>query len=265
MLSSCLKMNNIEQIYNLLTSNFKLFLAIAFRIGGLFFTAPFFGHRSIHFLLKLGLVFSVSLILLPITGATIPALPSEFPSYLLLLVTQALIGALVGCLFYLLFWGIEMGGSLLGLQLNLESGDEEEGMSPISRLQVFLGLLIFVSLNGHHLLISSVFQSFELVPIGELNLSAIAFDKIIHFSSVIFIIALKIAAPVIVTLFILDLLIGIIGRTIPQTGFYSNFAPLRLGAGLLILALSFPVFGTIMEKLLLNSNVRITEILRSLK
>lgn len=258
-------MNNIEQIYNLLTSNFKVFLAIAFRVGGLFFTAPFFGHRAIHFLPRTGLALLISLILLPITSATPVNLPAQLPSYLLLLVTQALIGALIGVLFYLLFWGIEIGGSLLGLQLNLESGDPEEGMSPVSRLQVFLGLLIFLGLNGHHLLISSVFQSFELIPIGELKVSSFALERIIQLSGAVFVIALRIAAPVIVTLFIVDLLLGILGRTTPHSDLYSNFMPARLGAGLVILALSFPVFGAIMEKLLLNTNLKITEVLRSFK
>jgi flagellar biosynthetic protein FliR len=158
-----------------------------------------------------------------------------------------------------------MGGNLLGLQLNLDTDNQEEGTSPIARFQVFLGLLIFLSLNGHHLLISSIFQSFELIPIGELKLSSLGLEHIWQFSGSVFLIALKISAPVIITLFILDLLLGILSRTTPQSNLYSNFMPLRLGTGLLILALSFPVFKTIIEKLLLNTNSEVTEVLKNLK
>lgn len=258
-------MQNFEQTYNLIISNFKLFLAIVFRVGGLVFTAPFFGHRSVHFLLKVGLVFLISLIILPLSSVNVPTLPNQLPSLILILVREAAIGALVGILFYLLFWGIEMGGSLLGLQLNLEAGNEEEGSSPISKFQVFLGLLIFLGLNGHHLLISAIFQSFELIPVGEMKLSALALGHIWQFAGSVFLIALKIAAPVIVTLFILDLLLEILSRTTPQSNLYSNLMPLRLGTGLLILALSFPVFRTIIEKLLLNTNSKAIEVLKALK
>jgi flagellar biosynthetic protein FliR len=258
-------MQNVEQTYNLIISNFKLFLAIVFRVGGLVFTAPFFGHRSIHFLLKIGLVFLISLIILPVFSINIINLPNQLPSFILVLVREAVIGALIGILFYLLFWGIEMGGNLLGLQLNLDADNQEEGSSPIARLQVFLGLLIFLGLNGHHLLISAIFQSFELIPVGELKLASLALEHVWQFSGSVFLIALKISAPVIVTLFILDLLLGILSRTTPQSNLYSNFIPLRLGAGLLILALSFPVFKTIIEKLLLNTNSQVTQVLKSLK
>jgi len=258
-------MQNIEQTYNLIISNFKLFLAIVFRVGGLVFTAPFFGHRSIHFLLKIGLVFLISLIILPITSANVTNLPDQLPSFSLVLVREAVIGSLIGVLFYLLFWGIEMGGNLLGLQLNLDADNQEEGTSPIARFQVFLGLLIFLGLNGHHLLISAIFQSFELIPVGELKLASLALEHVWRFSGSVFLIALKISAPVIITLFILDLLLGILSRTTPQSNLYSNFMPLRLGTGLLILALSFPVFKTIIEKLLLNTNSEVTEVFKNLK
>jgi len=258
-------MQNLEQTYSLIISNFKLFLAIVFRVGGLIFTAPFFGHKSIHFLLRIGLVFLISLIILPVFSVNVTNLPDQLPSFSLVLVREAVIGALIGVLFYLLFWGIEMGGSLLGLQLNLETDNQEEGSSPISRLQVFLGLLIFLGLNGHHLLLSAIFQSFELIPVRELRLSTLALEQIWQFSGSVFLIALKISAPVIITLFILDLLLGILSRTTPQSNLYSNFMPLRLGTGLLVLALSFPVFRTIIEKLLLNTNSEVTEVLKNLK
>lgn len=258
-------MQNLEQTYNLIISNFKLFLAIVFRVGGLVFTAPFLGHRSIHFLLKIGLIFLLSLIILPVFSVNVNNLPDQFGYFLLILVREVAIGALIGVLFYLLFWGIEMGGSLMGLQLNLETDNQEEGTSPIARFQVFLGLLIFLGLNGHHLLISAIFQSFELIPVGELKLASLALEQVWQFSSSVFIIALKISAPVIITLFILDLLLGILSRTAPQSNLYSNFMPLRLGTGLLILALSFPVFRTIIEKLLLNTNSEVAQVLKSLK
>ncbi|HVP37373.1 MAG TPA: flagellar biosynthetic protein FliR, partial [Terriglobales bacterium] len=189
----------------------------------------------------------------------------QFTAFSLILIREAIIGALIGVLFYLFFWGIEMGGNLMGLQLNLDSDSQEEGSSPIARFQVFLGLLIFLGLNGHHLLISSIFQCFELVPVGELKLSSLALKHLWQFSGSVFLIAFKVSVPVIVTLFILDLLLGIISRTTPQSNLYSNFIPLRLGAGLLILALSFPVFKTIIEKLLLNTNSEVAQVLKTLK
>jgi flagellar biosynthetic protein FliR len=242
----------MEPIYNLLISNFKLFVAIACRIGGLFFVAPFFGHRNIPLFVRAGLVFFVSLILLPLGIPKEFILPDQFVSYLILLAQEAL-----------------MGGSLLGLQLNLGQGGSEEGesedASPVTRLQVFLGLLIFLALNGHQLIISAIFQSFELVPVGKLSLTPVALNGIAGLSGSVFLIALKISAPVIITLFIVDILTGVLGRTIPQSNLYQSFMTLRLGAGLLILALSFPVFGTIMDKLLLETDSKLIEVLKNLK
>jgi flagellar biosynthetic protein FliR len=128
-----------------------------------------------------------------------------------------------------------------------------------------LGLLVFLALNGHHLIISAVFQSFELIPIGRLSLTPAALNGIAGLSGSVFLIALKISAPVIITLFIVDILTGVMGRTIPNSNLYQSFMPLRLGAGLLILALSFPVFGTIMDKLILETDSKLIEVLKNLK
>ncbi len=157
----------------------------------------------------------------------------------------------------------------MSLQLNLGQGGSEEGesgdTSPVTRSQIFLGLLIFLALNGHQLIISAIFQSFELIPIGKLSLMPAALNEIAGLSGSVFLIALKISAPVIVTLFIVDILTGVMGRTIPQSNPYLSFIPLRLGAGLLILALSFPVFGTIMDKLILETDSKLIEVLKNLK
>jgi len=109
----------MEAIYNLAVSNFKFYLAFAFRTYGLLFTTPCFRHRTAPFFFKSGLVFFISLILLSVSISQVFSIPDLIISYLIPLAIEALVGGLFGLLFYLLSrdqnlfpWQCEPGGKL---------------------------------------------------------------------------------------------------------------------------------------------------------
>jgi flagellar biosynthetic protein FliR len=150
-----------------------------------------------------------------------------------------------------------MGGSLIGMQIGFglvnvidpQSGQE---VSVIGTLQFLLAMLFFLAVNGHHIIISSIFDSFKIIPPGGVQFSSSAGEKIIQMIAASFVIAIKIAAPLMVTLFLTDIALAIIARTIPQMNVFIVGFPLKIGVGFLMLVFTLPLFSLILERLFTN-------------
>ena len=173
------------------------------------------------------------------------------------LAKELIAGLFIGFAFLLIFLGVQMGGSLVGLQIgfglvSVFDPQSQEQTSVIGELQFLLAMLFFLAINGHHILISSIFQSFKIIPPGAIGFSSLAAEKMVSMMAMSFVIAIKIAAPLMVTLFLTDVALGIIARTMPQMNVFIVGFPLKIGVGLVMLVFSLPLFSLILEKLIMN-------------
>jgi flagellar biosynthetic protein FliR len=143
--------------------------------------------------------------------------------------------------------------------------NSSQGVSIIGQFQFILALLIFLAIDGHHLLINAVVQSFAIVPLGHVAISGATAEIMTRICVDIFAIAVKLSAPVIVTLFLTDVALGIIARTVPQMNVFIVAFPLKIGAGLLILAASLPFFNYVLGKLILGMDRDLLRLIASMK
>jgi flagellar biosynthetic protein FliR len=166
---------------------------------------------------------------------------------------EMLIGFIIGYFFSLLFIGVQIGGSIVGYQIGLaivnvydpESGGE---VSLVGEFWFLVAVLIFLAIDGHHSIISAFADSYRLIPVGVFNFAGSAGEFIIRFSAYSFVMAVKLAAPVIITLFLTEVALGVVARTAPQMNIFIVGLPLKIGVGFLVIATSLPVFRYIVEK-----------------
>ncbi len=116
-------------------------------------------------------------------------------------------------------------------------------ISIIARFKGLLALLIFFSLNAHYLVISGLLKSFELVPIAGWTFKNRMAAQLVRWTGDIFIMALKIASPVLVTLFLTNIALALIARTMPQINVFIIGFPLEIGIGFLMLGITMPFFS----------------------
>ena len=108
----------------------------------------------------------------------------------------------------------------------------------------------------------SIKLSYESVPIGGFSLNNQLVEKLIKTSSIIFIIAIKIAAPVIISLFLTNIALGILARIVPQMNIFIIGFPLKIGVGLLIITFMMPFIFVIFKKLLTAFEFNVVELIR---
>jgi flagellar biosynthetic protein FliR len=99
--------------------------------------------------------------------------------------------------------------------------------------------MLFLCLNGHLVLIGALAQSFKLVPPGGLLINPVLGEHLITFSSQILVMALKIAAPIMASIFMVDLALALVARAAPQMNVLFVGFPLKIGVGFLFMTLVF--------------------------
>ena len=224
------------------------------RTSGLFILAPVFGDKGIPKLIKLGMIVLFGLIL----SSTIPN-PEIFKTvesnwHLAgLIFNEILIGFIIGLIFRLMFYGVLTGGAMIGYQIGFMFAqvfdqNNSSQISIIGRFWYLLALLLFISINGHHLIINALAESFLVIPPGNFNAYGSAGEMIIKYSAYIFIIAFKIASPIIITLYLTDVALGTIAKTIPTMNVFFVGFPIKIAAGLTVMAMSLPLFTYVLEK-----------------
>ncbi len=228
-------------------------LLIILRTSGLFILAPVFGEKGLPKLIRVGLVVMLSLVLL--SALTFPPLPVSDSFWQLggLAMQELLIGLIIGLLFRLLFMGVVTAGGIVGYQLGFAmvtvfDKNLATQVSVLGRLWYMLAILIFLGIDGHHLIISAFADSYALLPPGAFDVGAQYADLIIKLTAFVFVIALKVAAPMMIALFLTDISLGTIAKTMPTMNVFFVGFPIKITVGLIVMALSLPVFAFVLEK-----------------
>lgn len=148
-------------------------------------------------------------------------------------IREALIGLAMGFVTQLIFTGIEIAGQLIDFQVGFSMGsiyDPATGVhaSNYGRLYYWLALSIFFFTDMHHMVIQGLLDSFKLIPIGTATLTGMSVEGVVHLFSEVFRIGLVLGAPMIVVALIVDIVLGIISRSVPQINVLMLGMPLKI-------------------------------------
>jgi len=235
------------------TEKLQVFILILFRSAGLFIISPILGHRSIPMLVKAGLSILLAIILIPVVnGGSMEPVDSIWLLALLAL-KEMLVGSVIGLIFAILFNAVRMGGNVFGYQIgliiaNIFDPETNSQTSIIGEFWYVIATLIFLAIDGHHAILSAFSDSYTLVPVGIFNFSGPAGEQLIRITAYSFSIAIKLAAPVIITLFLTEVALGVVARTVPQMNIFIVGIPVKIGIGMLVLGAALPVFRYMIEK-----------------
>ncbi|WP_303849812.1 flagellar biosynthetic protein FliR [Seleniivibrio woodruffii] len=236
------------------TSLFVTFLMVMIRTAAIMFTAPVFGSNVIkpHIRMLFSLVFAM-IIYTSVKKLDMPD-PSG-PMLILMIGREVILGACIGMLSQMLFIGVQLGGQIIGTQMgfgvvNVFDPQANISISIISQFMNIAMILIFIAVGGHLLLIQAIRASFDTIPVGIHAINPDSFLYITKMFSTIFITALKITAPVFITLLILQLVLGIMGRMVPQLNLMIVGFPIQISVGMTVLAIGMSYFYIVFEKLL---------------
>lgn len=247
----------------------EIYSVIFLRVSGIIFMMPFFGSENVPRVLRIGLSLVITIVLVPALNIDSVVLPENIVSYVVVLFKELLVGMALGYIAMLIFHGIQFAGDLVGFQMGLRIANvidpmSQQQISVIGTVQNLLAVLIYVSLFWDHFLFKAMAASFHVIPIAGVQLEAPLATELIRMTGQVFIIALKMGAPILAALFLADVALGFIARTAPQINVFIIGFPVKVGMGILLLGISLPFFSYVFTKLVASMENNILIALRFL-
>jgi flagellar biosynthetic protein FliR len=214
------------------------------RVLALIATAPALSHRALPVRAKVAMGVAVTLVLAPDVHA--PPLGQSLDALFVgTLVRNLLVGATLGFAVRILFTGIELAGQMMGLQIGMSFGgffnpEATDTDNPVANFVSLLVLMLFLSMDGHLMVLYGLRQSFDVFPIAGDGPHAMAFDAIAGLGAQVFSIALSISLPILAVMLLINVVLGVMARVSPQLNLFAVGFPVTLCAGLMVLFLFIP-------------------------
>lgn len=228
------------------------FMLVLSRVAGIFAALPVFGGRVLPLRIKAITVFMITLVCFPTLSVTPPQVPSDAFSLALLAFSEVMIGLTLAFITQIIFAAVEFSGQIIGMQMGLTISsiiDPSRGTQTqiMSVIQTLFATLMFLSLDIHHLFIRAIMDSFRVIPLGGWHLSGELINFLVMRTADIFIIGIRLAAPVMVALLLTTVALGIMARAFPQMNIFMISLPLNIGLGLVILGMTLTIFFHVLE------------------
>lgn len=228
------------------------FLLTLFRLSVVLFLLPFFGGDKIPNPVKAALLLVLTLAIWPYLRLPATAFPAQPLAITLLLLGELVLGLTMGLVVQFIFAAIQTGGQLIGFQMGLTMVNVIDPMSGQSEgvtahFLWMVAMLTFLSLNGHLMLLKAVALTYEVIPPGGMSLTPALAGQVLAASGQIFSLAVKIAAPIMVALFLVDLGLALVARAAPQMNVLFIGFPLKIGVGFLFLGMLFTIMADFVQ------------------
>lgn len=253
--------------FGLMLKALDTFLLILMRMIGLFIVSPIFGRRNIPAYFKMGF----SLLMAVILANTIQYY-GEYENilqYTLVLVKEFLAGLAIGFISYMMFTAIYVAGQIIDMQIGFGMVNVIDPMSNIevpvtANFYFIMCMLIFLAVNGHHAVIKAIFDSYEIIPVGNAVFGEAFANNVIMIFSRLFVVGFKIAAPVAASLLVADVALGIVSKAIPQLNVFIVGMPLKIILGIGVMIVTIPGFILLLEGLFNGTNSEMYNLMKSM-
>ena len=230
------------------------FLLIFLRVGAILFSAPIISGQSIPAHFRIGLILSISFLISSSTQVDLDLLDGSIITFALQVAAEIAVGLIIGFVVRTIFTGIQLAGQIAGYQMGLSIANVIDPASnsqvPIlSQLFNLFAMLFFLSLNAHHWFIKAVSDSFQLVPPLQYKFTSALVSPILDLTGNIFVIAIKVSAPILVSLLLTTVALGLIARTVTQMHIFVIAMPLKIVIGLIFLSLTLPYLAAFLNEM----------------
>jgi len=243
-------------------------MLILTRISGLFVTGLFFGHMSIPVTVKAGIILILTMIMTPMFFEDAPHIKFEVFNMFFLVFKEFLVGALLGFASNIVYWATRFGGGItdmdMGYQASLMFDSTAGSPTLVGEFYAMGTLMIFLYLNGHHFLIEALFLSMKAVPITTFAITEATLTLLFQTITAFMILGLKIAAPVMITLFNVNLSLTLLSKVAPQMNIFMLSFQVKIAVGILVLFASVPIIALVSKQALQFMQTEITTFLMTL-
>ena len=221
------------------------YLMVFLRAGAMLLSAPIFGAQNTPVTVRILTTVSLTAALTCVVQPKIGPVPADM--YMLVAggLRELFAGLLIGSFMNLALQVAQLAGSFMDMQVGLSTSQilnpvNGISVSILSQYKFMLGVVIFLALNGHHILIEAFVRSYDSIPGltgAALPAVALSYSQLL---TAVFVIALQIAIPVMAVGLLVDSGLGLISRAVPQMQVAMVGMPAKIALGLMAVALGLP-------------------------
>ncbi len=227
------------------------YLAIFLRLSLVIFLMPPFNNARFPPNAKALFVLVLTTLLFPLLRDVVPPLSFQPGPLVCMVASEVLVALLMSLSMHIILGAFEFAGELISFQAGISMAqvvDPQGGfqISIVSNLIELFALLLFFTLNGHHVILKIIVESFRILPVGQFLPDALTMDRFVLASGQLFVIAIKLAAPVLIVLFLIQVGLGVISKFVPNINILVTSFPITIIFGLLFTGLALPFWGEAM-------------------
>lgn len=229
------------------------FLLVLLRSAALIATLPFFGSPNVPEMVKAGLALSLALLISPVVKIDPALLPRDMWQMAFLAVGELMIGAILGMVVRLLLTSLQIMGQLAGFQMGFAVANVFDPMgggqvAVVAQFCYTMALLAFLAVGGHLHFFRALADSFAVVPPGGFSLSRGLFEQFMAMTTQMFVLSIKIGAPVIGALLFTQVAMGVVAKTVPQMNILIVGFPVTITVGMIFLSLTLGILVPLMAR-----------------
>jgi flagellar biosynthetic protein FliR len=234
------------ELYNLIHTYSEKFIPVFIRVAVIISFIPFIGSRMTPIVVRAGLAIAMTLLLLPVVNVNI-----ENPVKAIF--EAIFIGAAIGLIARIIIGAVETAAQWMDLQMGMGLAAVFNPLlggqfGPLSIFYSMLSMGLFFILDLHHYFIEGIVRSFNVSDIQYAGI----FNAVLQLNSILFPLALKIAAPVILVHMLIYISMGFLSKVFPQANIFFVSFPLLIMSGLFFAALSMPLVLTVVSRAFMN-------------
>lgn len=246
-----------------------LYLLVFSRISGMLVSMPVLGYATVSVRIRIILGLLLTLIISPLLSG---GYHLSHPTPLALMVDvlrEVFIGLLIGYGARLIFEGFSIAGQFIGLQMGMAimqvfDPSNQNNQPIISSFWMLIIVVFFIVSNSHHFLIRILFFNFKAIGLGMAAIKPMAGQQLISGGTLMFELALKFGAPVMIFLLVVDLAIAFMARVMPQLNIFFISLPLKIGTGIFLLMISLQIFQSLFSYVMNGLETFVTGMIRGI-
>jgi flagellar biosynthetic protein FliR len=243
----------MNELLNFAWQDILSFLFVFVRVGIIFALVPFFNAEIVPRRITAIIAFFLSLVLVTVVPAAGIA-PDRLNVITLavLIAHELLIGLCLGLAINVIFAGVQIAGELIGFQMGFGIVNIVDPMTGVdapitSNVLYIVAFLLFFSFGGHHMLIKALVESYYIIPVEAGLPEQKYLLAVLSYASRMFLIGVKVAAPVIGVLLLLNVSFAMTARAIPQMNVFLMSFPITISLGLIFLMVVIKMMPSFMN------------------
>ncbi|MGZ3744886.1 MAG: flagellar biosynthetic protein FliR [Pseudobdellovibrionaceae bacterium] len=255
--------------YTMSEAQVVMFGLIFLRMIAFVVSSVVFGSGNISVPVKILLALVLSMVVLPSIHLKAEDAANLVTDVVLLSAREIFLGLSLGFLTRLFFFVVGMTGELVSVSIGLGQAQIFNPMmgsnsNTVEQFYNTIATLIFFAVNGHHLLISAIAQSYDLIPLAQMKLNLGPYAEIATFAQDMMVMAIKMTAPILGAVMITNIAMGVLGRAVPQINVLVTSMPITLMLGFLLMFLCIPLLVTEMNGVVDLTHTKMVLVMKAL-